>query len=207
MSAREGTQSRSLPLLPLRDLVAFPGMRLPLFVGREKSIRTLEVAVKGEGKEIFLVAQRQARANDVQAEDLFEVGAVGRVAAMLRLPDGTRKVVVEARRRGRVACWLEHETYFEAEIEERPESAEPSRALDALVLEVRHAYDTLVERKEPPEDLASTQGIDGAVPRLSRPLSRALSLSLEDRQALLEASVRGRLEQILSHLQAELGIR
>lgn len=98
-------QMETLPLLPLRDVVIFPYMVAPLFVGREKSIRALEEAMK-KSKEIFLVAQRDAKTNDPQEADIYDIGTIGTIVQMLRLPDGTVKVLVEGKRRGRVQGYL-----------------------------------------------------------------------------------------------------
>ncbi len=109
----------TLPLLPLRDVVIFPYMVAPLFVGREKSIRALEEAMK-KSKEIFLVAQRDAKTNDPQEADIYEIGTIGTIVQMLRLPDGTVKVLVEGKRRGRVQNYLPNKSYFLVEVEQIP---------------------------------------------------------------------------------------
>ena len=208
MSARDGKAGRPLPLLPLRDIIVFPHMVVPLFVGREKSIRALEQAVTLEGKEVFLAAQKKAKTNEPGAGDIFDVGVIGTVVQLLRLADGTVKVLVEGRRRGRVTRWLEREAFFEAEIVELPERAERTIELDALVRQVQQAFDTFVklQKRVSPEELMSIQAIDEA-PRLADTLIPKLSLKLEDRQALLETpSARDRLERIYELMQAEIEI-
>src|SRR5690349_14119135 len=134
---------RRVPLLPLRDIVVFPHMVVPLFVGREKSIGALEEAMgKGGasgtagGKEIFLSAQRKAKTNEPIPEDIFTIGTIGTIIQLLRLPDGTVKVLVEGKRRAQIRRFTQTDGFFTVEIEEIPEVQERSVELDALVREV-----------------------------------------------------------------------
>src|ERR1700685_56251 len=127
---------RRVPLLPLRDIVVFPHMVVPLFVGREKSISALEEAMgKGGagGKEIFLSAQRKAKTNEPIPEDIFTLGTVGTIIQLLRLPDGTVKVLVEGKRRAAIRKFTQTDGFFTVEIDEIPEVVEQSVELDALV--------------------------------------------------------------------------
>src|ERR671938_1705073 len=113
---------RRVPLLPLRDIVVFPHMVVPLFVGREKSISALEEAMaKGGYKEIFLSAQRKAKTNEPVPEDIFTVGTIGTIIQLLRLPDGTVKVLVEGKRRARIRRFADNAEFFEVEVDEIPE--------------------------------------------------------------------------------------
>src|SRR4029077_17190312 len=127
---------RRVPLLPLRDIVVFPHMVVPLFVGREKSISALEEAMgKGGagGKELFLSAQRKAKTNEPVPGDIFTIGTVGTIIQLLRLPDGTVKVLVEGKRRAAIRRFTQTEGFFTVEVEEVPDVAEKSLELDALM--------------------------------------------------------------------------
>src|SRR5215468_5736578 len=128
-------QRRQLPALPLRDIIVFPHMVSQLFVGREKSIAALDEAMARD-KEIFLAAQKSAKTNDPTPDDIYAVGTVGTVVQLLRLADGTVKVLVEGRQRARVRRYLESGDYFLAEIEEIPEQAEADVEVEALIRSV-----------------------------------------------------------------------
>src|SRR5947209_1254469 len=116
---------RTIPLLPLRDIIVFPHMVVPLFVGREKSINALEQAVNNE-KEIVLSAQKKAKTNDPTPDDIFGVGTVGQIIQLLRLPDGTVKVLVEGKRRARIRKFVPNDEYFLVEVDEIAEPNEKS---------------------------------------------------------------------------------
>src|SRR5215510_4793922 len=118
--AARGSGPRSLPLLPLRDIIVFPHMVVPLFVGREKSISALEEAMAGD-KELLLAAQKKAKTNDPKEEDIFTVGTVGHIIQLLRLPDGTVKVLVEGKARARIVGYPQSTPFFMAEVEDIPE--------------------------------------------------------------------------------------
>src|SRR5579884_2798482 len=119
-AARGASDSEILAVLPLRDIVVFPHMIVPLFVGREKSVRALEAAMKDD-KQILLVAQKNAAQDDPSADDIYRVGTVSTILQLLKLPDGTVKVLVEGSRRARIAAFKETESYFEAFVEPLPE--------------------------------------------------------------------------------------
>src|SRR5476649_1039723 len=142
-------QARVVPLLPLRDIVVFPHMVVPLFVGREKSISALEEAmakhVATGSKEIFLSAQRKAKTNEPVPDDIFTIGTVGTIIQLLRLPDGTVKVLVEGKRRAAIRRFTQTDGFFTVEIEDLPELAERSVELDALVREVHATFETYVK--------------------------------------------------------------
>jgi len=124
-------EKTTLPLLPLRDVVVFPHMVIPLFVGRAKSIKALELAMD-ESKQILLVAQRSADKDEPAVDDLHEIGAVATILQMLKLPDGTVKVLVEGRQRARVAQVNDHGDYFSAEVDPLAPDAEDTREVEAL---------------------------------------------------------------------------
>ena len=128
---RATTAGETLAVLPLRDIVVFPHMIVPLFVGREKSVRALEAVMKDD-KQILLVAQKNAAQDDPSVDDIYRVGTVSTILQLLKLPDGTVKVLVEGGRRARVTGFKETEAYFEAFVEELPEEIGEARELEAL---------------------------------------------------------------------------
>src|SRR2546421_170 len=137
---------RRIPLLPLRDIVVFPHMVVPLFVGREKSISALEEAMgKGGYKEIFLSAQKKAKTNEPIPEDIFNVGTIGTVIQLLRLPDGTVKVLVEGKRRGVIRRFMQTDGFFVVEVDELPDAVEKTVEVEALVREVHATFDSYVK--------------------------------------------------------------
>src|SRR5437764_11665578 len=125
-------QLRTIPLLPLRDIIVCPHMVVPLFVGREKSINALEQAMNHD-KEIVLSAQKKAKTNDPTPDDIFSVGTIGQIIQLLRLPDGTVKVLVEGKRRARLKRFIPSEECFLVEAEEIPEANEKSVEIEALM--------------------------------------------------------------------------
>src|SRR6187402_2191855 len=127
---------RVVPALPLRDIIVFPHMVSQLFVGRERSIAALDEAMN-RGKEIFLAAQRNAKTNDPTPEDIFAVGSVGVIMQLLRLPDGTVKVLIEGKRHGRIRRYAQTDAYFLVEYDEIPESAASSVEIEALMRSVQ----------------------------------------------------------------------
>src|SRR4030088_2224170 len=200
-------ESRVLPLLPLRDVVVFPHMVIPLFVGRPKSIKALEAAME-EGKNVVLVAQKSAAKDEPNPEDLYDVGTVSTILQMLKLPDGTVKVLVEGVQRAHIERVLTDKANFEAEIEliatEEPDSTE----VEAMRRTLLAQFDQYVKlnKKIPPEVLTSLSGIDGAG-RLSDTIAAHLPLKLEQKQQILEMfNVGRRLEQLLQLLETEIDI-
>ncbi len=137
-------QVETLPLLPLRDVVIFPYMVAPLFVGREKSIRALEEAMK-KNKEIFLVAQKDAKTNDPTAKDIYDIGTIGTIVQMLRLPDGTVKVLVEGKGRACVKNYLPNKSYFMVEVETVPENDKVGVETEALIRTLVTAFENYVK--------------------------------------------------------------
>jgi ATP-dependent Lon protease len=198
---------RVLPLLPLRDVVVFPHMVIPLFVGRPKSIKALEAAME-EGKNVVLVAQKSAAKDEPNPEDLYEVGTVSTILQMLKLPDGTVKVLVEGVQRARIARVLTEKANFEAEIELIPSEEPDSNEVEAMRRTLLAQFDQYVKlnKKIPPEVLTSLSGIDGAG-RLSDTIAAHLPLKLEQKQQILEMfHVGRRLEQLLQLLETEIDI-
>ncbi len=198
---------RVLPLLPLRDVVVFPHMVIPLFVGRPKSIKALEAAME-EGKNVVLVAQKSAAKDEPNPEDLYDVGTVSTILQMLKLPDGTVKVLVEGVQRARIKSVLTEKANFEAEIELIASEEPDSNEVEAMRRTLLAQFDQYVKlnKKIPPEVLTSLSGIDGAG-RLSDTIAAHLPLKLEQKQQILEMfNVGRRLEQLLQLLETEIDI-
>jgi ATP-dependent Lon protease len=205
----ERRPARRVPLLPLRDIVVFPHMVVPLFVGREKSISALEEAMgKGGYKEIFLSAQRKAKTNEPVPEDIFTVGTVGTIIQLLRLPDGTVKVLVEGKRRAAIRRFTQTDGFFTVEIEELPDVQERSVELDALVREVHTTFETYVKlnKRIAPEILISVQTIEDAG-QLADTMVGQLQLKLADKQTILEMDAPSkRLARLYELMKAEIEI-
>ncbi|MEN9580052.1 MAG: Endopeptidase, partial [Pseudomonadota bacterium] len=199
---------RSLPALPLRDIVVFPHMVSQLFVGREKSIAALDEAMSRE-KEIFLAAQRNAKTNDPTPEDIYAEGTIGSIVQLLRLADGTVKVLVEGKKRARVKRFIETRDYFLVEAEEVIEQAEADVEVEALIRSVQSTFEIYVKlnKKVQPEVLMSVQSISDAG-KLSDTIAANLpTIKLADRQGLLEMSVaKQRLTRLYELMQAEIEI-
>jgi ATP-dependent Lon protease len=207
MTASFSAESRVLPLLPLRDVVVFPHMVIPLFVGRPKSIKALEAAME-EGKNVVLVAQKSAAKDEPNPEDLYDVGTVSTILQMLKLPDGTVKVLVEGVQRARIERVLTDKANFEAQIELIASEEPDSNEVEAMRRTLLAQFDQYVKlnKKIPPEVLTSLAGIDGAG-RLSDTIAAHLPLKLEQKQQILENfHVGRRLEQLLQLLETEIDI-
>ena len=196
-----------LPLLPLRDVVVFPHMVIPLFVGRPKSIKALEVAMEA-GKSILLVAQKSAVKDDPEADDLYVVGCVANILQMLKLPDGTVKVLVEGSQRARLESINARQEMFFAGA--RPVLADEglNHEVEALRRAVIGQFDQYIKlnKKIPPEILTSIAGIEDAG-RLADTIAAHLPLKLEQKQEILELfDVRARIERLLAQIEAEIDI-
>lgn len=204
----KSSSRRALPALPLRDIVVFPHMVSQLFVGREKSIAALDEAMTRE-KEIFLAAQRNAKTNDPTPEDIYQEGTIGTIVQLLRLADGTVKVLVEGQRRARVKRFVETRDYFLVEVEEVAETGEVDVEVEALIRSVQSTFEMYVKlnKKVQPEVLMSVQSIVDPA-RLSDTIAANLpTLKLVDRQGLLEtADARKRLGKLYELMQAEIEI-
>ncbi len=207
-TAPESKQRRVLPLLPLRDIVIFPHMVSQLFVGREKSINALDEAMN-RGKEIFLVAQRNAKTNEPSAEDIYPSGTIGAVMQLLRLPDGTVKVLVEGKRRARIRKFVPSETCFLCEVEEVVETCDVRVEVEALMRQVQATFETYVKlnKKVQPEILMTVQTIDEPAKLADTIVANLPTIKLPDRQALVEMDDPAkRLERLFELMQAEIEI-
>jgi ATP-dependent Lon protease len=196
------------PLLPLRDIIVFPHMVSQLFVGRERSIAALDEAMN-RGREIFLSAQRNAKTNEPTPEDIFTVGSVGVIMQLLRLPDGTVKVLVEGKRRAKIRRFLASDAFFLVEFDEVPEVVSTGVEVEALMRSVQSTFELYVKlnKKIQPEVLMSVQAIDDPA-RLSDTIVANLpTIKLADRQGLLENDdSKKRLERLIELMQAEVEI-
>ena len=196
-----------LPLLPLRDVVVFPHMVIPLFVGRPKSIRALETAMEA-GKSILLVAQKSAAKDEPDAEDMYRIGCIANILQMLKLPDGTVKVLVEGIQRARLESIDDRSSLFVAEVIPVPLDEGDNNEVEAMRRAILAQFDQYVKlnKKIPPEILTSLSGIEEAG-RLADTIAAHLPLKLEQKQEVLEIfDVAARLEKLLSQLEAELDI-
>ncbi|WP_374517998.1 endopeptidase La [Undibacterium squillarum] len=207
MTTTKHDEKMQLPLLPLRDVVVFPHMVIPLFVGRPKSIKALEAAMD-QGKSIMLAAQKAAAKDEPTAEDIYSIGCVANILQMLKLPDGTVKVLVEGAQRARVQKIYDSESHFYADLEPLSSEEDDNAEIEAMRRAIVQQFDQYVKlnKKIPPEILASLSGIDDAG-RLADTIAAHLPLKLEQKQAILEIfSVSGRLEHLLGQLEGELDI-
>ncbi|MFN7779593.1 MAG: endopeptidase La [Betaproteobacteria bacterium] len=197
----------TLPLLPLRDVVVFPHMVIPLFVGRPKSIKALEAAMES-GKHIMLVAQKNAAKDEPAAEDIYDIGCVAGILQMLKLPDGTVKVLVEGTQRARIHAVSFGETHAQCEATPLAPDATASAELEALRRTVFGQFDQYVKlnKKIPAEILSSIAGIEEPG-RLADTIAAHLPLKLEQKQKILEmAGIHERLEALLAQLETEIDI-
>src|SRR6266850_4234318 len=201
------TEIVQYPLLPLRDVVVFPHMVIPLFVGRPKSIKAMETAMEA-GKSILLVAQKSAAKDDPGPGDMYAIGCVSNILQMLKLPDGTVKVLVEGGTRAHIRDIVDVRTHWVAEASAVPQDGAPAPEVEALRRALLSAFDQYVKlnKKIPPEILTSLSGIDEAG-RLADTVAAHLPLKLEQKQQVLEMfDVRQRLEHLLSQLETEIDI-
>ncbi len=197
----------TLPLLPLRDVVVFPHMVIPLFVGRPKSIKALEAAME-QGRQIMLVAQKAAGKDEPKADDMFDVGCVSSILQMLKLPDGTVKVLVEGVQRANTRSITETNDFFVGEVVPVQADDVATPEVEALRRAVTQQFDAYVKlnKKIPPEILTSIAGIDDPG-RLADTIAAHLPLKLEAKQAVLDLfSVPKRLEKLLELLEHEVDI-
>jgi ATP-dependent proteinase. Serine peptidase. MEROPS family S16 len=197
-----------VPVLPLRDVVVYPHMVIPLFVGREKSIDALDMAMK-EDKQILLIAQKEAEIDDPLVEDLYEIGTLANILQLLKLPDGTVKVLVEGCERCRFSEIKETGTFYSAEVETLEDSFDlKDKEADVLVRAVINSFDQYVKlnNKIPPEVLSSLAGIDDAS-RLGDTIAAHMALKLDEKQIILETTeVADRLENLMTLMEGEMGL-
>ncbi len=198
-------KKNTYPVLPLRDIVVYPKMIVPLFVGREKSIRALQDVVDKD-QNIILATQKNAATEDPTSDDVFHVGTVGTVLQMLKLPDGTVKVLIEGMERVKITKFLKNPDYMEVQAEILPDAVENDTELEALVRAVLSQFEEYVKlsKKTPPEVLVSVNQIEDNS-KLADTIASHLALKINDKQALLEGrTLKERFEKILGFMDTEL---
>ncbi len=203
-SARPG---ETIAVLPLRDIVVFPHMIVPLFVGREKSVRALE-AVMREDKQILLVAQKNAEQNDPGTDDIYRVGTVSTILQLLKLPDGTVKVLVEGSRRSRITRFTETDAYFEAVVEPLSDQPGETKDQETLARTVVSQFEQYIKlnKKIAPEVLVSLDQIEDPS-KLADTVAAHLGIKIAEKQELLETTkVAERLERVFAHMESEIGV-
>ena len=196
-----------VPLIPLRDIIIFPYMVVPLFVGREKSIKALELAM-GSDKSILLAAQKKAKTEEPGSDDIYEAGTLGTILQLLRLPDGTVKVLVEGKRRAKIKEYVSEDDCFMVAIEEIDEAIDETVETEALTRSVVKSFETYVKynKRVPPEMIMSVSSIEDPG-RLADTISAHLSIKVDDKQALLTISrPTKRLERLYSIMESEIEI-
>jgi ATP-dependent Lon protease len=201
------TQIITAPVLPLRDIVVFPHMIVPLFVGREKSVRALEEVINSE-RQILLLTQKNAAEDDPSPDGLHTVGTMATVLQLLKLPDQTVRVLVEGKSRGRVTGFTGRSEYFEAQIETLAEDVPAAQETEALMRTVKTNFEQYIKlnKKIPSETLAAVAQIEDAA-KLADTVASHLSVKIGERQSLLETlSTAERLEKILSLIEGEIGV-
>ena len=205
--SKSNTDDLIFPVLPLRDVIVFPNMVIPLFVGREKSIKSLEVAMDAN-KQIMLVAQKTADLDDPQDKDIYRYGTLATVLQLLKLPDGTIKVLVEGASRAKIQGEIYGEDYFEARVGIVDENFIDDREIEILSRSVIDSFDQYVKlnKKIAPEVMTSLSGIDDPS-RLADTIAAHMVLKMEEKQAILEVSdFKDRLENIITIIENELDI-
>jgi ATP-dependent Lon protease len=204
---QESQTSTQYPVLPLRDIVVFPHMIVPLFVGREKSVRALEDVMKDD-KQILLVTQKNAAQDDPTSADIFTVGTVGTVLQLLKLPDGTVKVLVEGGHRAVIQRFVDSDTFFIAEAVPMADTANEGKEVEALARSVISQFEQYIKlnKKIPPEVLVSVNQIEDPS-KLADTVASHLGLKINDKQELLEvSSVSERLERVYAFMEGEIGV-
>lgn len=197
-----------VPVLPLRDVVVYPFMVIPLFVGREKSIKALETATDNNNQ-ILLLAQKDSSEDSPETEGLYETGTMANILQLLKLPDGTVKVLVEGTQRARVAYFKENEAFLEAEVATFIDDSADDREADVLMRTLLGQFEQYVKlnKKIPPEVIASLSSIE-EVSRMADTVAAHMTLKLEDKQMLLEMSdVKERVERLMAFLEGEIDIQ
>jgi ATP-dependent Lon protease len=203
----ELNSGEAFPVLPLRDIVVFPHMIVPLFVGRDKSVRALESVMKDD-KKILLVAQKNAAEDDPSSEEIYEIGTVATVLQLLKLPDGTVKVLVEGGPRAKITRFIENDDFIEAHAEVVVDEDGDETELKALSRSVVSQFEQYIKlnRKIPAEALVSVNQIENAS-KLADTIASHLALKISEKQHLLEiGSISARMEQIISLIDGEIGV-
>lgn len=201
------TKKISIPLLPLRDVVVYPHMVIPLFVGRERSVKSLETAME-TNKQIFLIAQKNAGDDDPDLDDIYHVGTLANILQLLKLPDGTIKVLVEGEQRARLIDMDDGGEFSSATVEIIDSSMTNDREIEAIMRSVNSQFDHYVKlnKKIPPEIISSLSGIDEP-DRLADTVAAHMSIKLEDKQEVLEITdVAKRLEHLIGLMDAEIDL-
>src|ERR1700753_654551 len=196
-----------LPLLPLRDIIVFPHMVVPLFVGRDKSLSALEEGMAGD-KQLLLAAQRRAKPDDPSEEDIFAIGTVGHIIQLLRFPKGPVKVLVEGRARARIRGFAQSEPFFVCDVEDVDESDDDAAEIAALIRSVQDVFEDYVKlnTRIPPEMLVSVRTIEEPG-RLADTIVAHVALKLKDKQELLETpSPARRLERLGGVMSGESAV-
>lgn len=206
-----GFQSSSkdavLPVLPLRDIVVFPHMIVPLFVGREKSVKALENVMR-EDKQILLATQKSPSVDDPGPDDLYMVGTIGTILQLLKLPDGTVKVLVEGSRRVKINTYTAHMDYLEASVTDVIDDVKEDEESEALARAVVNQFEQYVKlnKKIPPEVIVSVNQIEN-ISKLADTIAAHLALKIEEKQELLEIPLTiDRLEKIFGYMEGEIGV-
>ncbi len=197
----------TIPVLPLRDVVVYPHMVIPLFVGRDKSIQALESAMEKD-KQILLIAQKSAAEDDPNPEDVYEIGTVSTILQLLKLPDGTVKVLVEGVRRARIVHFVANDEYFNAQTVALDEEETDEREGEVLVRSLVTQFDQYVKlnKKVPPEILTSLSSIDEPS-RLVDTIAAHMSLKIEEKQQILEIeNLRDRFEHMMAMMESEIDL-
>jgi len=203
----ESAKTATFPVLPLRDIVVFPHMIVPLFVGRDKSVRALEDVMQDD-KQILLVAQKNAGQDDPTTDDIYEVGTIGTVLQLLKLPDGTVKVLVEGSQRAKIVRYTDNEKFFQAEAEMVDEGDDGDKDVEAISRSVISQFEQYIKlnKKIPPEVLVSLNQIE-ETSKLSDTIASHLALKISEKQELLELpSAAERLERAYSFMESEIGV-
>src|SRR5246127_4685069 len=203
----EAARGALYPVLPLRDIVVFPHMIVPLFVGREKSVRALEDVMKDD-KQILLVTQKNAAQDDPTTSDIYTVGTVGTVLQLLKLPDGTVKVLVEGGQRSRIQRFADNQSFFQAFAETIEEKTGEQQEIEALSRTVVSQFEQYIKlnKKIPPEVLVSINQIDDSG-KLADTVASHLALKIPEKQELLETElVSERLEKVFGYMEGEIGV-
>ncbi len=206
-NTQEEAQDGIYPVLPLRDIVVFPYMIVPLFVGREKSINALEEVMRTD-KQILLVAQKNASDDDPETDQIYKTGTLATVLQLLKLPDGTVKVLVEGSSRAIVKDYVENDDYFEAEVEAIDEAVEESDEIEALARSAITQFESYVKlnKKISPEVIGSVNQIDD-YSKLADTIASHLAVKISEKQEILEVtSVSDRLERVFTFMESEISV-
>ncbi|MCB0334448.1 MAG: LON peptidase substrate-binding domain-containing protein, partial [Bdellovibrionales bacterium] len=201
------SEMNPVPLLALRELVVFPQQVVPLFVGREKSVRAIEESQK-ENKYIMLAAQKDARTSNPGQKDIYEVGTLGEVVQLIRLADGPIKVLVEGKHRARIKKYAQEDEFMMVDVEEIEPPTDVSTELKALMRSVNTTFESYVKlgKKVNPEMIMQVNAIEDPS-RLADAIVVQLNIKLEDKQDILETiDPKERLEKILGHMKSEIEI-